>query len=202
MRLLLSAAVISLCASSAFAEVKGEIGLTVGQADVEVTGLLTANGDFDTFDFHAIIPVADQFGLYVSHGTLDGNIGGVSADGSSTVFAVGYQFLDTMDRNASTGAQMLVGLGVISSESTIGALTTSDDTGVVIGRVTGYLGPKIRGSLSFVADTDDFDPTFAIGLGYEAGPGILELGYSAQSDSVSGVDVKVSGFTFGYTMEF
>lgn len=202
MKVLGSATILALCATSAFAEFKGEIGLSAGQTDLEVTGLLTASGDFDTVGFHAIIPVSDQFGLFISHDTLDGSVAGISADGSTTVLAVGYQVLDTMDRTAYTGAQVLLGLGAMSSESTFGAITSSDDTGVVIGRVTGYLGPKIRGSVSFIADTDDFDPTFSVGLGYEAGPGILQLSYAAQSDSVSGIDVKASGFTLGYTMEF
>lgn len=202
MKVFCTAAALSICATAAFAEVKGEIGLSVGKADVDISGLVAASGDFDAVDFHTIIPVADQFGLYISHTTLDGTIGGLSADGNSTVLAVGYQVLDTMDRNAYTGAQILVGLGAMSSESTLAGVTGSDDTGVIIGRVTGYLGPKIRGSLSFVADTDDFDPAFAIGVGYEVGPGILQLGYSAESDSVSGIDLKVSGYTFGFTMEF
>lgn len=189
-------------ATAAFAEVKGEISLTVGTADVEFSGLITANGDFDALEFSTIIPVADKFGLYISHVTIDGTIAGIAADGTDTIVAVGYQMLDTMDRNAHTGIQALVGLGAMASKATLAGDTTSSDTGVIIGRVSGYLAPKVRGSLNFVADTDDFDPTFGIGLGYEMGPGVIQLGYSAKSDTVGLTDVSVSSFTLGYTVEF
>ena len=152
--------------------------------------------------FHAIIPVADDFGLYVSHGTGDGNIGALSLSIKATTVAIGYQLVDTLDRNNSKGVQGLIALGASSSKATIGAISSSDDSGRILGRLTGYLGPKIRGTIQFSSDTSDFDPTFSFGLGYEVGPGILGVSYTSDKETSSGVTLEMSEISFGYTLEF
>lgn len=212
---ILPACLLVALASPAFAEVKGELNVGAGQltADLTATGL-SLTGDMDTYGVSAIIPVADKFGVYLSHQNIDGSVSGTvlgvqatgSLDGSTTVLAIGYQALGTMDRQNYTGADLLVGLGMISSEFSLtgaaGSVSASDETGAVFARLEGYMAPKVRASLSMIADTDDFDPVFSIGLGYDLGAGVLRLNYVADTTSDNGATLKQNGVSLGYTIEF
>lgn len=211
----LSTCVVVALTSPALAEVKGELNVGVGQmsADLTATGL-SLTGDLDTYGVSAIVPIADQFGLYLSYQNVDGRVSGSiagltaagSLDGNSTVVAFGYQALGTMDRQNHTGADILVGLGMIASDFSLtgagGTVSLSDETGAVFGRLEGYLAPKVRASLNFIADTDDFDPVFSVGLGYDLGAGVLRLTYAADTTSENGATLKQNGVSLGYSIEF
>lgn len=195
--------------SVAHAEGRSSFALEYDTVDMTVTsGGVSLSGDLTGYTGSFSIISDGGIGFLASFTSASGTLATADIDMTATQFGVGYELMNTIDREDGSGVSLIAGLGYTSADgtATIGGQSISvDDTSTtILGRADG----RISRDMSFVATVNidtagDIDPTFGVGASYDiSDSGSIEIGYSSNNTSEDGVTTKMTGWSIGYVTRF
>ena len=146
--------------------------------------------------------------VVVTGGTsnLKGDLSGVNMELTTTTFGIFYNLFNDLDLEGGSGSRP--GLGVTSSDNTLKTRISGTDYSTKSSslNVGAALESAISENMSFAGgisgDTKDFKPVYSLGLKYGTSLGAFTASYSSYETDVETVNVKTTGFSVGYGINF
>ena len=146
--------------------------------------------------------------VFVTGGTsnLKGDLSGINMELTNTTFGIFYNLFNDLDLEGGSGSRL--GLGVTSSDNTLKTRISGTDYSTKSSslNIGAALESAISQRMSFAGgisgDSKDFKPVYSLGLKYDTGLGALTATYTSYEADVETVNVKTTGFSVGYGINF
>ena len=146
--------------------------------------------------------------VVVTGGTsnLKGDLSGINMELTTTTFGIFYNLFNDLDLEGGSGSRL--GLGLTSSDNTLKTRISGTDYSTKASslNVGAALESAISENMSFAGgisgDTKDFKPVYSLGLKYGTSLGAFTASYSSYETDVETVNVKTTGFSVGYGINF
>ena len=188
---------------------KADSRVTVDYNSSSTTYTVGANSaklDLTGVGLSANISLSKNVSVTGGTSNLKGDLSGINMELTNTTFGIFYNLFNDLDLEGGSGSRL--GLGVTSSDNTLKTRISGTDYSTKSSslNVGAALESAISENMSFAGgisgDTKDFKPVYSLGLKYDTGLGAFIATYSSYEADVETVNVKTTGFSVGYGINF
>ena len=182
-----------------------QVGYNSGNIEYSVSGVsvdLTLEG----LDYGGTIAVGDDYLIGYNFSDLDGNLLGFKFTLKITNIGVGMKLVDDLDYSRGSGSKLILGLSSRDSEisAKVNGVTYAEKEAATLltGRYEVAAGKGLSMNLGLSGQTNNFDPTYNVGLSAVSGNSKTSLNYAWNTDKIGAVTVKATNFALSYALLF
>ena len=162
--------------------------------------------DLTGFSLSANIDISDSFVLRGSTGNGKGDLAGISMELNQSSFGFLYNLTDDLDLEQGDGSRIGVGFSSVSSDlkTTIGgtAYSQKNQATYIDTTVEAAYSKSVSFAIGVSGATDNYVPTYILGVRYRLGGGDLMATYSSFEDQIETITAKTTGYSIGYGIRF
>ena len=162
--------------------------------------------DLTGFSLSANIGISDSFSLRASSGSGKGDLAGISMELNQSSFGFLYDVTNDLDLDQGDGSRIGFGFSSVSSDlkTTIGGTTysTKNQATYIDTTVEAAYSKSVSFAIGVSGATDNYIPTYVLGIRYRLGGGDLMATYSSFEDQIETITAKTTGYSIGYGIRF